>query len=124
MFCETFSLSSIFFFLLISGTEIFTPNIILTIHTKNIKTIIGITHDVINNTAIASINLLNSFSPLFTNSETFSPKLDTLFLNLDKNPLSSLLSFDSVFVLSFDVISVFLAFSIVSLYVFSIKLLV
>ena len=58
MFCETFSLSSIFFFLLISGTEIFTPNIILTIHTKNIKTIIGITHDVINNTAIASINLL------------------------------------------------------------------
>jgi len=124
VFCETFSLSSIFFFLLISGTEIFTPNIILTIHTKNIKTIIGITHDVINNTAIASINLLNSFSPLFTNSETFSPKLDTLFLNLDKNPLSSLLSFDSVFVLSFDVISVFLAFSIVSLYVFSIKLLV
>ena len=65
------------------------PNIILIIHIKNIKTIIGIKQEVINNIAIASIKLLNACSPFFTSSDTLSPIFDIPSLNLD-NKLSSL----------------------------------
>ena len=56
---------------LLLGNEIFIPNIIFITHIKKIKTIIGITQDVINNIAIASIKLLNAFSPFFTSSDNF-----------------------------------------------------
>lgn len=89
------------------------PNIILIIHMKKINTATGITQEVINNIAIASIKLLNAFSPLLIHSETLSSILVMASLAFEKIPLIPPLSSVSLSLFSSVSVQMFFASSIV-----------